>query len=198
MKEHKLISIKDLKPAKYNPRMISDAELAGLKKSMNIYGDLSGIVWNARSGNLVSGHQRMRGLQEEHGDGLRLETDPPRIVAPNGSEFGIRIVDWDLPTERAANIAANSKDIQGHFDDEKLSQMLAQMEADGADVSLTMLSSDTIAALLAEGTDPDLSGESQLGEMEYRIIITCKSESEQLNMLERFEKEGIECRALIS
>ncbi len=43
------MQIKDLKPAAYNPRKITDAQLARLKKSLEEFGDLSGIVVNVRT-----------------------------------------------------------------------------------------------------------------------------------------------------
>lgn len=42
------MKVKDLKPAGYNPRKISKEKLAALKKSLEEFGDLSGIVVNAR------------------------------------------------------------------------------------------------------------------------------------------------------
>lgn len=50
----KITSLKDLNPAAYNPRQIDDAALTGLKYSLTEFGDLSGIVFNARTGSLVA------------------------------------------------------------------------------------------------------------------------------------------------
>ena len=80
----------DLIYAHYNPRMISAAALAGLKRSLGKFGDLSGIVWNQRSGHLVAGHQRLRALREEHGDSLRMESG--LLTTPGGESFPVRIV----------------------------------------------------------------------------------------------------------
>lgn len=118
------MDITSLQPAPYNPRSISDAALAGLKKSMHLFGDISGFTWNKRTGHLVAGHQRLRALVDQHGDGLTLETEevdgvtePAYVVAPGGESFPIRVVDWDEPTEKMANVAANAGTIQGEFTD---------------------------------------------------------------------------------
>lgn len=103
----------DLKPAPCNPRTITPEALSGLKHSLSTFGDISGIVWNRRTGNLVAGHQRLRALREEHGDALRLEGGA--VLAPTGERFPVRVVDWDDATERAANVAANSPAISGDF-----------------------------------------------------------------------------------
>jgi ParB-like chromosome segregation protein Spo0J len=60
-----LDSIDQLKPAPYNPRAISEESLKALGVSLEEFGDLSGFTWNKRTGNLVTGHQRLRALQDE-------------------------------------------------------------------------------------------------------------------------------------
>ena len=55
--------IGELSPAKYNPRKISDEALGRLTKSLAELGNLQPITWNARTGNLVGGHQRLKCYQ---------------------------------------------------------------------------------------------------------------------------------------
>ena len=55
-------SIPDLKPAPYNPREITADALKRLQRSVEEFGDISGIVWNRQTGNMVSGHQRLKAL----------------------------------------------------------------------------------------------------------------------------------------
>lgn len=107
--------ISDLKPAPYNPRKISAAALEGLKASLKSFGDLSGIVFNKRSGHVVAGHQRIKALTEEYGEEVRLEDG--NLLIEDG-QIPVRVVDWDEVTEKAANVAANNPHIQGSFTDE--------------------------------------------------------------------------------
>lgn len=51
-----------------NLSCISAKALAGLKRSLEKFGDLSGLVWNKRIGHLVCGHQRLTALA-----GARME-----------------------------------------------------------------------------------------------------------------------------
>lgn len=37
----------------------------------------------------------------------------------------------------------------------------------------------------------------QLQEMKYQIVVECEGESEQINLLKKFDKEGLKCHALI-
>jgi hypothetical protein len=108
--------LSSIKPATYNPRGIKEKELAGLQYSVEEFGDLSGITVNDRTGNQISGHQRVKALIRAYGD-LEIEGEfsPAangdrfeRVVCPNGDVFTIRHVDWDGDKERAANVAANS------------------------------------------------------------------------------------------
>ena len=145
-----LQSIEDLAAAPYNPRTIGEAELAGLGKSLNMYGDISGIVWNATTGHLVTGHQRMRSLRARYGADLSLDPEAKVLRAPGGLEFKIRVVEWDDDTERAANIAANSPDIAGRFDTEKLAAMLKDMKERGLSLENTALSAKMVNGLLRE------------------------------------------------
>lgn len=109
-------SIDDLKPAPYNPRRIGPEEKVALARSLTTFGDISGLVWNRTTGNLVAGHQRLTALKDRYGDKLILP--PPyfdRLLTPDGLSFPIRIVEWDLDTEKAANIAANAETLTGVF-----------------------------------------------------------------------------------
>lgn len=103
--------LSDLKAAEYNPRSIQDSALQGLKFSLEEFGDISGIVFNERTGNLVAGHQRVMALKEICGD---AEIKDGLIVTDLGT-WKVRIVDWDIEKEKAANIAANAESIQGEW-----------------------------------------------------------------------------------
>ena len=111
----KLKTIDDLKPASYNPRKIEQSAMHGLKRSIGEFADISGLVWNSRTGNLVAGHQRLAALRTLYGDGLLLDAQAPCLVTPRGERFAIRVVEWDLIKEKAANLAANNPAIAGEF-----------------------------------------------------------------------------------
>ena len=99
-------NISDLAPAPYNPRDIDPAALEGLQSSLERFGDLSGLTWNKRTGHLVAGHQRLKALQDAHGDQLVIKRRA--VVAPDGQKYPIRVVDLPEAEEMAANLAANN------------------------------------------------------------------------------------------
>lgn len=118
--------LSDLHPAEYNPRKIKDKALEGLKYSIEEFGDISGITFNVRTGNLVCAHQRKKAL-ELNGDDYNIEiteryetpthkgTVAHGFIDVNCERFNYREVDWTLDKEKAANIAANASTIQGEF-----------------------------------------------------------------------------------
>jgi len=128
---HELRALSDLKPAPYNPRAIDDAALKALTSSLDLFGDISGIVWNRRSGHLVCGHQRIRALREKYGDSLSLRDG---CLCAGDKRFPVRVVDWDEATEKAANIAANSELLAGRFTPE-LGALIEEVENGLRDLS---------------------------------------------------------------
>lgn len=147
---------KDFKDAKYNPRYISDKRLSHLGKSIEAFGDLSGVVFNARSRTLVAGHQRLKvigksktsvvtkAFTDNHGT---IEEGHIVVHTTNGRiRIPLRIVDWpDVKVEKAANIAANSHG--GEFDKEKLRAVLISLETKTFDIELLGLDPVTTMTL---------------------------------------------------
>jgi hypothetical protein len=132
----KNLTVKNLKPAKYNPRTITGARLEKLNQSLNTFGDLSGIVYNIKTGLLVSGHQRIKTLgniktkivQSPFTDAFgTVSIGHVEAKTENGViKIPFRAVNWSSTREKAANIAANAHG--GNFDKEKLALVLADLE----------------------------------------------------------------------
>ncbi len=103
-----LISISDYKPATYNPRLDlkpGDSEYEKLKGSIEEFGYVEPIVVNKRSMCIISGHQRVKVLQEQ-----------------GVSKIEAVVVDYDEVKEKAANLAFNK--VKGDWDREKLVAVL--------------------------------------------------------------------------
>jgi ParB-like chromosome segregation protein Spo0J len=182
-------TLADLRPSPANPRKISAAALAGLSKSVSAYGDLSGIVWNARSGNLVCGHQRMEALKKAHGAALGFDAARCCITTPAG-DFPVRVVDWDPDTEAMANIAANALGIQGEFDDAQLQAILTDLNARGIDLELAFMALEAEIKSTEQAINPN-------AEYNYAVVIDHKTEESQASTIADLEQKGYTCRALI-
>lgn len=127
----------ELKPAEYNPRKITDDTLTVLKKSMAEFGDLSGIVYNVRTGNLVGGHQRVKNIDPktviERTETLdNIGTIAVGWIETEYGKFSYREVDWDVIKEKAANVTANNTLLQGEFDTDTLEELLKELSVDYA------------------------------------------------------------------
>lgn len=132
-----------LKNAPYNPRAISAKAKKALKTNLEKVGLLAPIIWNRRTGNIVSGHQRISALDA-------LERSHDYLVK-------VAVVDLDEKTEKEQNIFMNNEEAQGDFDVDLLGKMLKDGDIDiyntGFDLAdLHEYFSDTLTAEQAEQT----------------------------------------------
>lgn len=125
-------NINDLRGNPDNPRTISEHDFKALKRSIDEFGDLSGVVLNVRTGQLVGGHQRVEAFKALGGQKVvevltRYETPTIKgtvalgFVNYDGERFSYREVDWPEAKELAANVAANR--ITGEFDKDLLAKV---------------------------------------------------------------------------
>ncbi len=137
--EIRKIPIEKLNPAAYNPRkdlQPGDPEYEKLKRSIQEFGYVEPIVWNKRTGNIVGGHQRYKVLLDM-----------------GVSEVDCVVVDLDETKEKALNLALNK--IQGDWDENKLAELMAELDASAFDVSLTGFDMDEIEDLVAQINVPE-------------------------------------------
>jgi len=139
-----LDKLDDLKEFPRNPRDISEDSIGALKLSLSRFGDIAGITWNERTGHLVSGHQRVRSLREEHGPGLEIKAG--EIVTPEGDRFPVRVVDWDADMEKAANIAANNPMLSGEYST-PLDELLDELRVDAPELIDGMRTDELLESL---------------------------------------------------
>ena len=160
-------TVADLRPAGYNPRVITAEQQRVLKESLQEYGDLSGIVFNIRTGRLVGGHQRTKQLdpawpivKEPTSDATGTVTHG-YVDTPTG-RLVYREVDWTETKEKGANIAANK--MGGMFDDDLLSQLMQELNDLGYNMDLTGFMGDELKDLLDDGNNDNLGEEDPVVE----------------------------------
>jgi len=107
--EARTVRVGDLDPADYNPREIREANLRGLKASVERFGLTQPIVWNQRTEHVVGGHQRLKTL------------------APD-SETDVVVVDLSLEREKVLNLALNNPHNQGRWT-EDVAAVVGDVEA---------------------------------------------------------------------
>lgn len=106
----------ELKAAPYNPRVISEKERVKLRRGIEKHGFLAPPVWNARTGNIVGGHQRISIL-----DALKGTKDYRLKVAK---------IDVDEHREKEANLLLNNAMAQGEWDLDELGSLLKAPDLD--------------------------------------------------------------------
>jgi len=119
--EVRTIHRRDIKNAPYNPRKISDKAFKALKKNLSKRGLMSTLTWNERSGNLVSGHQRLFAIDQLEG----TEDYSLTVSVCNLSE----------KEEMEQNIFFNSTTVQGEFDFDLLADILPDIDFMAAGLS---------------------------------------------------------------
>lgn len=134
------IAVRRINPAPYNPRRdLRPGEPAyeRLLKSIEAFGCVEPLVWNERTGHLVGGHQRFKIL-----------------VARGERRLQVSVVDLPLEKEKQLNLALNK--IEGAWDEEMLSTLLAELTSlEGFDADVTGFQSSEIDRLLADSLQPD-------------------------------------------
>jgi len=194
-------TVADLKPAEYNPRTLAPEAAAGLAFSMDAFGDVAGITYNARTGNLVSGHQRVAQLPPEAvlGPVAPMPDDKgtvgTSVIEHDGARWPVRIVDWDEPREKAANLAANNAALQGTFTDGVV-PMLADLETQLPELwdGLRLADIEAPGVLGGEGDGANVNIPSNPTYFELVLAFT-----DENGVREAYEelKEDHECRLLI-
>ena len=131
------ISIVDIVPAEYNPRVISDDEFKKLSNSIGEFGLVDPIIINLKNNKIIGGHQRYDVLLNKY----MLDND----FYANLNLIRLGDIGWCFPNEdlkikseeheKALNLALNK--ISGDWDFEKVNIILDELELNDFDISLT-------------------------------------------------------------
>lgn len=151
----RIVPIDQINAAAYNPRVDlqpGDVEYEKLRRSIKEFGYVEPIVWNERTGHMVGGHQRYKIMVNELGH----------------TELQVSVVDLDDQQERLLNIALNK--VSGDWDEGALSQLLAELQDEGADLLLSGFDTDELNELIAEfGTMSDAEIEEPVIEDDFDV-----------------------------
>lgn len=198
------INVADLAADGRNPRRISDEAAAGLGESLKRFGDLSGITYNVRTGELVTGHQRVAQIRAQYGD-LEIEVidQAASVGAIRVDEehfFPVRVVDWSAARQRAANVAANNAKIQGEFTNglgDYLLEIQAELDEELPGLLDAVLLTDLLAAGLdtSDASEEDAAQEAAISES-YQVIVQCTDEAHQQQIYDQLTGEGLSCKVL--
>ena len=180
-----------------NPRELGEEGAAGLRNSLKRFGDLSGVVWNKRTGELVCGHQRMSQIRAEYGDQpievLDAAAELGVIRVDDKHAFTVRVVDWSQAKQRTANVAANNQKTQGKFTDD-LSSFLLEIEPDISAELPGALDDLLIVPLLDIDIPEDIQNADTA--IAFQVVVDCNDHGQQEELQKLLIKKGYKCRAL--
>ncbi|OKL48828.1 DNA modification methylase [Boudabousia liubingyangii] len=139
----KKIAVSELQAADYNPRkdlQPGDPEFEKLKRSVEEFGYVEPVIFNEATGRVVGGHQRLK------------------VLTALGHEvIECVVVDLEESKEKALNVALNK--VKGEWDESKLAMLIADLQAEDFDVTLTGFDPAEVDALfrdqLAGGIEED-------------------------------------------
>lgn len=158
------VDINELISPEYNPRQITDDEMEKLKNSINEFGYIAPIIVNKHNNHIVGGNQRYHALKDMGYDEIDV----------------IFIEETDLNREKTLNIALNK--ISGDWDNEKLEELLNELNTSDIELILTGFDEFELEGLLFDA-DEDLDDEvvDRSIEEAFNNIYEGLSENEELN-----------------
>lgn len=178
-----MISLDGVKGYHKNPRKITEKQFTELRDSLHDLGDLSGIIINYPTKEIIGGNMRSKVLEfsdnnlvltKEYAEPTNTGTIAEGYMMHEGERYNIRFVIWTSEQCELANIRANK--MGGSFDYDML--------FNGFDESVLLNSGFSIDELTGRGFE----------ELEEEFE---KAESEFQEQIEDHEKEGIVQNAVI-
>ena len=160
------MSVKDVikGKAKYNPREITKEAKEALRQSLERYGYVDSLVFNIRTGTLVSGHQRIDILNEEGVENV-----------------DVSIIDVDEIREKELNVLLNNQEISGGYTT-KLQELIEEFDIDFLDTFYIEDLLPNVEEELAEEKEQEKNDEQPFPKMELlpyesydSVLLICKT-----------------------
>lgn len=166
----KKMNIEELLPAKYNPRkdlQAGDKEYEKIKRSIEEFGYVEPIIFNALTHTIVGGHQRLKVLKEL-----------------GYTEVDVVIIEETLEREKALNIALNK--IEGEWDLPSLKDLLQDLDTGNIDMDLTGFDDFEIEQMMTQivldVNDDDFLQDTEITKEKEKKEIVCPHCGERIEV----------------
>ena len=175
------VALAKLKPHPRNPRQ---GDVGAIHQSIEANGFYGAVVAQKSTGHVLAGNHRL--LAAKHA---------------NAEEVPVMWVDVDDATALRILLADNRTNDLASYDEGALADLLTSIMQDEGTLDGTGYDGDALDELLA-GLGASGIGEPEGDQTEmlsegYQIIVECDSDAHQAELLDRFEEEGLRCRALM-
>jgi ParB/RepB/Spo0J family partition protein len=165
-----------------NARVHPEKQIRELRASLREYGQIWPILVR-EDGEIIAGHGRREAARLE---GLQHI----RVIVARG---------WSEKQCRAFALLDNQIPQNATWDMDKLAKELSTLRSEGTDVLQIGFSKADIARLLPTAEQQaKRDAASSTFKPVYQVLIECADEKDQLRILKKLQKDGIECRALIA
>lgn len=185
------------------PRNPKRHDHTGIQASIDEHGLAELPLLDERTGRLVAGHGRIDRLAVMHAAGQ----DPPdgvNVDPASGAWLVPVIRGWSSRSDAAAEayvIASNKLTMNGGWDTAILGPMLGDLGDQGLleltgfdEAELAALLDNTPAETLPEEGDADVDDQNPT----WGVVVVCRDEQEQVDLLRRLTDEGHTVKALMS
>lgn len=173
------VDIASLSPDPANARLHNAKNIEAIKASLRRFGQQKPIVVD-RSNVVRAGNGTLAAA---------LALGWKQISIVRSELAGSEMTAYAIADNRTAELA--------EWDDDALAAELGSLKEDGIDLADMGFDEKELDRLLGESPGDDDAGDvEQLGDEKFMVLVTCKSEAEQAELLERFAGEGLECKAL--
>ena len=165
------------KPYGKNARAHSPQQITHLAKLITEYGWTMPVLCDERNG-VLAGHGRLLAARE-----LGLPEVP--VIVARG---------WSAAQKKAYRLADNQSALMSAWDGELLRSEIGDLRAQGINLEMAGFTSDALRGVFPRSAEERRAVE---GDPHFEIVITCDDEDHQRQLLERFNADGLKCRALI-
>lgn len=161
------INRSQLAEAVYNPRIMDEPQMKRLKNGLKKHGLIgASIVWNRRTGNVVSGHQRLKALDMLEGS--------------QDYELRVTVIDVDEREEKQLNVQLNNTSMMGEWDLDKLGEMFESDNFTAEELGFSDLDIDIM-----------FNGDERFSEL-FRDNDEVEAAKEQINEIKEHRKTSTE------
>ena len=190
------MSVEDIQKWPRNPK---DHDLHEIRKSFYRFGFIKPVLVDEGTRQLVAGHGRLdtlrilRDSSKEPPKGVQVSKDGTWLIPV------LRGVKFSNPAEAEAFLMADNRLGElGGWNRDLLSTMLEEIvDVEGALEGIGFDIADVVSMLepIPKGNVDGSKEANKTGE-NYLIIVVCEDEEQQSDLLDKFMKEGIQCRGL--
>ena len=170
------VPVSELRGWTKNPRRNDGEPVDAVAKSIKRFGFGSPIIARREDGEVIAGHTRLKAA-------IKLGLD----------KVPVRFLDLDPAEAHLLALADNKVAEKSRWDDAMLIEIVSGYGRDDLDdAGFT----DRDLEKLGASMDPGDS-DSELGDVQYQIIVTCLGEADQAEKVQDLESRGYTCRPLM-